>query len=223
MGILIALIIFAAWTSHLYYSLAFVTVDFSSPLLYLHIFLQTYLFTGLFITAHDAIHGTVSSSAKLNKYIINTASFLFAGLSPSKLIKNHHLHHSFPGSDKDPDYSSSPNFFVWWFSFLKKYTSWSQLIIMAVSFNILKFFFAEINLWLLWIIPSVLSTFQLFYFGTYRPHKTPHTDSMQPHNARSQNKNHLWGMLSCYFFGYHYEHHQYPHTPWWKLYSKKTN
>jgi beta-carotene ketolase (CrtW type) len=28
-------------------------------------------------------------------------------------------------------------------------------------------------------------------------------------------------MLSCYFFGYHYEHHESPQTPWWKLYQIK--
>ncbi|RZL43682.1 MAG: fatty acid desaturase, partial [Pedobacter sp.] len=28
--------------------------------------------------------------------------------------------------------------------------------------------------------------------------------------------------ITCYFFGYHLEHHQKPATPWWQLYKSKT-
>jgi beta-carotene ketolase (CrtW type) len=35
--------------------------------------------------------------------------------------------------------------------------------------------------------------------------------------SRSQRKNHVWAFISCYFFGYHYEHHAQPYLPWWKL------
>jgi beta-carotene ketolase (CrtW type) len=27
--------------------------------------------------------------------------------------------------------------------------------------------------------------------------------------------------LSCYFFGYHFEHHDSPGTPWWRLWRVK--
>jgi beta-carotene/zeaxanthin 4-ketolase len=99
-------------------------------------------------------------------------------------------------------------------------TVW-QVLIMAVLFNIGLIWFNEPRLFLLWILPSVLSTFQLFYFGTYLPHRLPHSDTMTPHMARSQPRNHLVAMLTCYFFGYHYEHHASPRTPWWKLYRIK--
>ncbi|MFY8132892.1 MAG: hypothetical protein ACOVOL_06615, partial [Bacteroidia bacterium] len=36
------------------------------PLIILFIFLQTHLYTGLFITAHDAMHGTVSLNKRWN-------------------------------------------------------------------------------------------------------------------------------------------------------------
>ncbi|MFW6276162.1 MAG: fatty acid desaturase, partial [Bacteroidota bacterium] len=71
-------------------------------------------------------------------------------------------------------------------------------------------------------LPALLSTLQLFYFGTYLPHRKPHTHDMGRHRARTQSKNHLWAMLSCYFFGYHTEHHESPGTPWWQLYTKKS-
>jgi beta-carotene/zeaxanthin 4-ketolase len=224
MGILIALTIILLWSLHLVYSLFFFDLEFTSPFTYLHMLLQTYFFTGLFITAHDAMHGNISQKPWVNKLFGAAASSLFACLSYKRLLKNHYSHHKYPGTDLDPDYSPrSQNFFLWWFSFMKKYSTVTQFICMAVLYNILKFFVPEVNLILLWILPAILSTFQLFYFGTYNPHKTPHTHEMVPHNARSQKKNFVWGLLSCYFFGFHFEHHESPRTPWWKLYDLKNN
>lgn len=197
-------------------------VNFSSPIFYIHIFIQAYLYTGLFITGHDAMHGTVSKNKKFNKVIGTIATFLFAGLSYNRLIKNHFMHHKHPGKESDPDfYTKSQNFFVWWGMFMIRYTTITQLIIMAVAFNILKIWFNDLTLIMFWIIPAFLGTLQLFFFGTYLPHRYPHTETMLPHNARTQKKNHLWAMLSCYFFGYHHEHHESPGTPWWQLYKMK--
>lgn len=222
MGIFFAITILSLWAFHLYYSLTFVDTAFSNPFLYLHLLLQGYLYTGLFITGHDAMHRTVSKNRFVNDWIGRISTFLFAGLSYKRLIKNHFLHHKHPGEEKDPDfYFNSQNFFVWWGVFLKRYTTITQLIIMAIAFNVLKIWFDQTSIILFWIIPAFIGTFQLFFFGTYLPHKRPHTEEMEPHNARSQKKNHLWAMLSCYFFGYHHEHHDAPSTPWWKLYKLK--
>jgi beta-carotene ketolase (CrtW type) len=81
--------------------------------------------------------------------------------------------------------------------------------------------FPGLTLLVYWIIPAFLATFQLFYFGTFVPHRKPHTAQMGKHRARTLRKNHLWAMLSCYFFGYHYEHHACPGKPWWQLYRVK--
>lgn len=223
MGILIAVSIILIWASHLFYSLSNFTVDFLSPLFYLHVFLQGYLYTGLFITAHDAMHGTVSRNKFINDLIGRTSSFLFAAMSYKKLSENHHLHHKYPGTEKDPDFCiKSQNFFIWWINFLFRYSTFLQIVLMGLIFNILKIWFEEINIWFFLIIPSFLGSLQLFYFGTYLPHRFPHIDEMKPHNARTLKKNHLIAMLSCYFFGYHFEHHDNPGIPWWKLYETKS-
>lgn len=222
MGILYAGTIIILWVSHLIYCLINVQTDFSSPLFYFHILVQTYIFTGLFITAHDSMHGTVSNNKTINSIFGWTATFLFAGLSYRKLLLNHKLHHNFPGTEEDPDFSvQSQNVFVWWMIFLFRYVSILQLIVMAAAFNILKLLADDLSVISFWVVPAILSTFQLFYFGTYKPHMRPHVKEMKPHNARTLNKNHLWAMLSCYFFGYHHEHHESPQTPWWKMYKLK--
>lgn len=222
MGIAIAVKIIALWGAHLYYILNYAAVDFSSPLFYFHILLQSYLYTGLFITGHDAMHGTVSKSKNVNTFFGYISSFLFAGLSYKMLLKNHWKHHRHPGEEGDPDFNmKSQNFWLWYFSFMKHYATIPQIIIMAVLFNLLKLKFPEISIWFFWVIPAFLGSLQLFYFGTYKPHMKPHTIEMEPHKARSLKLNHLWAMLSCYFFGYHYEHHESPRTPWWQLYKLK--
>jgi len=223
MGLIIALLIIFLWATHLLYSLLFVEPQLHNPALYIHIAIQGYLYTGLFITGHDAMHRSVSPNKTINYAIGWISSLLFAGMSYKMLKKNHFKHHRFPATKDDPDfYTGKQSFWVWWSVFMYRYLTIFQIIIMAVVFNVLLLWFSEKAIISFWVIPAFLGTFQLFYFGTYRPHKYPHTSSMHPYHARTQKKNHVFAMLSCYFFGYHYEHHQYPRTPWWKLYQTKS-
>lgn len=223
-GLVIAITVISVWLSHLLYCLYFIFPFENILVTILHVLIQAYLFTGLFITAHDAMHGTVSRNKTINKLIGIISCFLFAGLSYKRLIHSHALHHKHPtDTEKDPDFHHSNNYYLWFFSFMVRYTTISQIVIMAITFNLLKIWFLESSILVFWVIPSLLGTVQLFTFGTYFPHKKPHTAAMQPHFARSLRKNHIVAMITCYFFGYHAEHHQYPHIPWWKLYSVKTN
>lgn len=222
MGILIGTAIIFVWLGHLLYLLLSAEINYQSPMLYIHILLQTFLYTGLFITAHDSMHGSVARNRKVNNFIGHLATTFYAFLSYRTLSKKHYLHHRFPATEEDPDFSPrSNNFFVWWFIFMKNYITWWQILFMAITFNVLLIWFSEARLILFWVLPAILSTFQLFFFGTYLPHRRPFSEKMQPHFSRSQPKNHLAAMLSCYFFGYHWEHHESPTTPWWKLYKMK--
>ncbi|MHC1736383.1 MAG: fatty acid desaturase [Ignavibacteriaceae bacterium] len=224
MGIFIASTIIILWGAHLYYALTSVVPDPSNPYLYIHVIIQGFLFTGLFITGHDAMHNTVAKNRNVNKFFGYLTCFLFAGLSFKRLLKNHRLHHRYPATERDPDYSpGSQNIFRWMSLFMYHYVTVTQLIIMAVTFNLLKLFSNDISLIVFWVIPAFLGTFQLFFFGTYGPHKLPHTESMLPHKARSQKKNDFIAFISCYYFGYHYEHHESPGTPWWRLPVFKKN
>lgn len=197
-----------------------VTWDFSwaNPLTYVAILFQMHLYTGLFITAHDAMHGVVTSNKKLNHLTGWIAALLFSFNFYWKLFPKHHEHHRFVATDQDPDYHASEQFFPWYLSFIRQYVNIWQILLMAVTFNILKLFLPTDNLIIFWMLPAVLSTLQLFYFGTYLPHKG---ESDNKHHSHSQSKNHLWAFLSCYFFGYHYEHHDSPGTPWWRLWRVK--
>lgn len=221
-GVLVALAVLGAWAGHLTWVLSSVHPEWYSPATYLHIALQAWLYTGLFITGHDAMHGTVSRRRWLNDGIGAAACFLFAGLSYRRLVVNHRAHHADPTGPGDPDFSTrSQAFLTWLFTFMVRYTTLPQLVVMALQFNLLHHALGVPlpSLFAFWVAPSLLGTLQLFYFGTYLPHRRPSTPDMAPHHARSLPLNHLWALLSCFFFGYHWEHHEAPATPWWRLWQ----
>lgn len=215
-GLLAAFVVLLLWFVSLTFLLHF-SIDFRNPLVYLLVLIQMHLYTGVFITAHDAIHGVVApKNKKLNYAIGFLSASLFAFNSYKMLSTKHHLHHRHAATPDDPDYHDGhPHFFLWFFAFAKEYISLLQILFMAITYNVLKLWFPWENLVVFWMVPAVLSTFQLFYFGTYLPHRGEHHNP--PLNARSQSLNHLKAFLSCYFFGYHLEHHAYPYLPWWQL------
>jgi beta-carotene ketolase (CrtW type) len=217
-GVFIAGLIICSWFLMLTYLLR-LPVEFTNPFIYLFILIQTHLYTGLFITAHDAMHGVVAYNKRLNKTIGFLAATLFAYNYYPKLFSKHHQHHRFVGSDQDPDYHHG-TFIPWYVNFLKQYITWYQVVLMAITYNLLILVFPKENVILFWIIPSLLSTIQLFYFGTYLPHRGEH-EVNNKHNSTSFQKNHFLAFITCYFFGYHYEHHDSPSTPWWQLYKQK--
>ena len=214
-GILWALLIIGCWFLNLYIGIT-LELSFSNPWVYVLILLQTHLYTGLFITSHDSIHGVVSTQyPKINDALGKFCTILFAFNQYRKLKTKHHMHHNHVNTENDPDVHQG-NFFIWWFKFMWQYVTWQQVLAMAITYNMLKLWFPMWNLILMWELPAILSTLQLFYFGTYLPHRGTHEEG-NVQQSRSQSKNHVWAFISCYFFGYHYEHHAYPYLPWWKL------
>jgi beta-carotene/zeaxanthin 4-ketolase len=218
-GVLIALAVLGAWSGHLLWLLVGAELSPSSPWTYLHIAAQAWLSTGLFITGHDAMHRAVSPRRWVNELVGTVSCFLFAGLSYRRLVVNHRAHHAHPTGAEDPDFSTLTQAFWSWFAiFMVRYTTWSQLLVMATKFNLLLLLgVGQWRILAVWVAPALLGTVQLFYFGTFLPHRRPHTPEMAPHHARSLPRNHPWALLSCYFFGYHWEHHESPSTPWWRL------
>ncbi len=224
MGVFIAVLIILSWGSHLAWMFHHVALSPTNGWMYLHILIQAWLYTGLFITGHDAMHGGVSKNKVVNNTLGTIATFLFAAMSYKRLRKNHGLHHKAPATASDPDfYVKSQSFWRWWGIFMWRYMTIFQIIIMAVVYNLFIHIlgFGEVKTLVYWALPAILGTLQLFYFGVYWPHRLPHEPHMMPHRARTQKKNHLWAMISCYFFGYHFEHHQDQNIQWWKLHTTK--
>ena len=219
LGVGVGLLIMGLWTALLAFNLT-TPISWASPLTWALFLLQTHLYTGLFITSHDAMHGLVGPNRTINRMVGTACSWLFAFNWFPRLLAAHKLHHRHAGTENDPDYHKG-SFWPWYWSFLTQYLSLWQFLAMAITFNIAKLVIPAENLILFWMAPAILSTFQLFYFGTYQPHKGEFEDE-DPHKARSQAPNHLYAFITCYFFGYHHEHHAQPWQPWYKLPATRT-
>ncbi len=188
----------------------------------LFILLRTFLSTGLFITAHDAMHGLVAPAhPRLNDTIGALCTRAYAWFSFRALRRAHHRHHDTPARAGDPDWHDGTHsgFLPWLLAFGRRYLHWSQVVVIAVTHNIVVRVFGapEPQMWVFVWLPPVLSAVQLFAFGTFLPHREPAGGHTNPHAAQSSGMPPWLSFLTCYHFGYHLTHHTFPWVPWWRL------
>lgn len=186
------------------------------------VLLQTFLHTGLFIVAHDAMHGSVAPGwPRVNRGIGRLTLFLYALFPLEGLQRAHVVHHRAPGTADDPDHTGGQplGYVRWYLRFMTQYLRWYQVAGLAAIFNILDHLVGVPTsvLIVFWVAPSLLSTFQLFTFGTYLPHR-PRPGGHRDRHATVSNDWPEWlSFVTCYHFGYHWEHHEHPAVPWWRL------
>jgi len=181
-----------------------------------------FVYTGLFITAHDSMHQSlVPRNPRLNDRLGALCVGIFALFSYQKLLKNHRLHHQHPVSQRDPDFSASRLGWVGWFwAFFSHYVTPLQFIALSLISQALHSWggVSWERLIAFQILPPVLATFQLFHFGTYLPHRRRETSPYPDHHHARTNDYPVWlSFLTCYHFGYHHEHHLEPSVPWYRL------
>lgn len=221
-GLLIACCIFSLWAISLGILLRVAIDRLPVWVIPLAMLWQMFLYTGLFITAHDAMHGAVyPKHPKLNHFIGALSVLCYGAFSYRELLSNHWLHHHFPASDRDPDFHDGEhqNIFLWYFRFMRKYWGWKQFFALSAVFQFAHCLLgiSQFNLALFWVIPPILSSVQLFYFGTFLTHREPKTGYTNSHRAETLSLPKFWSFVTCYHFGYHQEHHAYPHVAWWQL------
>ena len=133
-----------------------------------------HLYTGLFITAHDSIHGTVCTNQFINHLIGRFCLLVFAGFNYDSIKEDHWRHHSHAGLiEGDPDFhKGDPSFAGWLFSFMTHYMSLWQVSRLLTLVSICYYNGAPIqNLALFMAVAAITSALILFYYGTYIPHK----------------------------------------------------
>jgi beta-carotene/zeaxanthin 4-ketolase len=226
-GLIIGFSLIGGWLLHLNWLLSW-NLDSVSPLFLVGaVLLQTLLNTGLFITAHDAIHGLVHpTNLAVNNSIGAFCAIAYAALPYDKLSQNHYLHHRHPRTAEDPDVHFSAqaqhtaSFLSWYRIFISQYWSIKQFVQLTTGLLVVVLLFklSLPKLLLLWALPLLLSSLQLFYFGTYRPHHGP-APSAEHSRCANESRALPWvlSLLACYHFGYHQEHHDHPNVPWWGL------
>ena len=195
------------------------------PLVPLIVAVQCWLTVGLFIVAHDAMHGSLAPGwPKLNAAIGAFILTIYAGFAWRRVRNAHMSHHDAPGTADDPDFfvDEPERFWPWFKTFFVRYFGRRSILFVCtvVTLYILVFGASVANVVLFYGLPSLLSSLQLFYFGTFRPHRHEESGFADHHNARSNEFGYLASLLSCFHFGYHHEHHTQPWVPWWGLPSQ---
>jgi beta-carotene ketolase (CrtW type) len=173
------------------------------------------------------MHGSLAPGRpRVNAVIGAVLLALYAGFAWKRMRDAHFVHHKLSGHKGDPDFDEDhpSNFRQWYWTFFKRYFGWQSLLYVHTVVGIYLFVFGIgfMQIFVLYGAPALLSSLQLFYFGTYRPH---HHDARAPfadrHNARSNDFGTLASLATCFHFGYHLEHHRAPQVPWWALPAAK--
>ena len=224
-GLALAALILLLWFASLGGVLALDLSTLAPPIGLAAVLLRTLLHTGLFIVAHDAMHGLLLPRwPRANHQLGALALALYGALGYGRCRRNHALHHQRPASASDPDFHRDPGdgALRWYVDFMGGYLSPLQMALLLAGWGALA-----TGLWLTQAIPwqeaglrvligctlpLLLSSVQLFVVGTYLPHRRHGTDG--PISLAWPS----WlSLLACYHFGYHREHHEQPGLAWFEL------
>lgn len=226
-GLLLAIIILSLWVISLIGLLSVPFPTISLGWIILAVLGRTLLQTGLFVITHDAMHiNLIPNSKWLNDIIGTVAISLYACLPYQHCCINHRKHHQHPAQIGDPDFHNGIHTHpvLWYLMFLQSYLSIRSIILLLLNGCLLfwglscLFQISVMHLLLFWGLPLILSSIQLFFFGTYLPHRQEFASSSTADSKQTNLLSVLWSLLSCYHFGfYHWEHHQFPKTPWYRL------
>jgi len=227
-GLGLAVAIIGMWVALHVYAVFFLRLSWSTAWSVLPLAaLETWLGAGMFIVAHDAMHGSLAPRVPaLNLWVGRLTLGLYAFFPYAKVTAKHHAHHRHSGREGDPDFHvERPRaFWPWYLRFFRQYFGWTQLgaIVTVVLIYVLVIHAKVVNILLFWALPSLASSVQLFTFGTWLPHRHQADGQKEGgfcdrHNARSLEYRWLWSLAACFHFGYHIDHHRSPQSPWWAL------
>ena len=226
-GLLLAALIAGGWLGlHAYAMFVFELTWASLPMAIAMAVLQCWLSVGVFIVCHDAMHGSLAPGRpRLTSAIGGVLLFLYAGFAWSRMRASHFDHHRHAGTHGDPDFDAEnpAHFWRWYATFFRRYFGWPSILyvfgVVAIYWLVAGVPMAQIVL--LYGVPAIASSLQLFYFGTYRPHRQEEAAFPDRHNARSNDHPAWLSLATCFHFGYHLEHHRHPDVPWWRLPAKR--
>jgi len=231
-GLQLGALIGVSWLTTLILGLRVELTQFHPLLITGWILWRSFLHTGLFILAHDAMHNSLAPrQTQMNHSIGRVCLWLYAGLNYDACRANHRRHHLMPESEADPDFCPVNNhsLLAWLVRFLRNYLNPAQVTRLALVLVALWLSTpasqnnAFVAISVTYLIPLLISTGQLFFVGTYLPHRKDHTQQGNEVSTRSLNLHPLISLLACYHFGYHREHHNHPKAPWFRLPELRTS
>ena len=231
-GLRLAGLILLLWWGSLLTVLLAPAAALGVPLLILVVLVRAQLQTGVFIVAHDAMHGLLLPGRPAWNHRLGALALgLYGALGYGRSRRNHLLHHRRQASASDPDFHPDPGAgpLRWYLRFMGGYLhplqmtlllgGWGGLAAGIVVIQAAPWQQALLRVLLACTLPLLLSSAQLFIVGTYLPHR-----GQRRSQALAGDKQPIslhwprWlSLLACYHFGYHREHHEQPGLPWFQL------
>lgn len=130
-GLVLAACVITTWAVILVGCIFFWSWRFqTTPVVAAIVLVQAWLSTGLFIVAHDCMHGSlIPRQARLNTLIGTLCLSLYAALSYHALRPKHYAHHAHPGTEADPDFHPSEprRMLPWFIRFFRGYYTHAQI------------------------------------------------------------------------------------------------
>lgn len=239
-GIFLSALILAGWVISLLLLLSVEPASLSVHCIIIAVLIRTFLHTGLFVIGHDAMHqNLLPNHRQINHWMGAIAVGLYASISYSKCCVNHQRHHCYPGQIHDPDFHNGTHThpLCWYLKFIREYIAVSSILRLLSGWGLLLWGMSRFvpivwsSVFLFVLLPFVLSSVQLFVFGTYLPHRDEQKHRSpellrlgdRPDCSLSCSPQRLWGrwlwsLFTCYHFGYyHPAHHRFPRIPWYQL------
>jgi len=231
-GLRLAGLILLGWLVSLAAVLLLAPQEQAWPLVVALVLLRTVLHTGLFIVAHDAMHGLLlPQQPRWNHRLGAVALALYGALGYGRCLRNHQLHHRQPATNVDPDFPGDrgSGALGWYVHFMGGYlrpgqmglllSGWALLLAALSLLLEVDWRLALVRVLLGCTLPLLLSSLQLFVVGTYLPHRGQRRQPLQAAAAGPISL--AWpqwlSLLACYHFGYHREHHEQPGLAWFEL------
>ena len=221
LGLTLAVLVVVAWAAAHIHAVFFQAAEPGWAMI-ASVAVLCWLNVGLFIVAHDCMHGSLAPGRPAVNGLVGTLCVAFyAAFSYAKLYRKHHEHHLHAGTEKDPDFNHRDpvRFVPWYLAFFREYFSLREFAILTAILVVYIWVIGATipNVLIFWALPAILSSLQLFYFGTYLPHRVTSQPFSDEHRARSNEYSWIVSLLTCFHFGYHHEHHTHPDVPWWAL------
>ena len=228
-GLLFTAVLFSSWGISLVELLRTGPDQLSWWGLVAAVLLRSQLQTGLFIIGHDAMHGVLwPEQPRRNQVLGALALGVYAALPYAICRRKHQRHHSDTATAHDPDFPADgrADLWSWYRQFMAGYLSWPQMGLLLGGWLLLGLLFQPVNTeaWisvlLFCTLPLLISSWQLFVFGTYLPHRAQRWPIQEAEPSSLELPSWL-SLLACYHFSYHREHHQNPGLRWFELPSAR--
>jgi len=224
-GLLLAALILLGWLITLVSLLSVDLARLPALVIVIAVAGRALLQTGLFIVGHDAMHRVLlPERVRWNDRLGALVLALYAALPYRDCRRNHQYHHRFQATAKDPDFHGDPRSGAlgWYLHFMGGYLTAWQMARLLGSWALLALVACQLsatgwlNVLLFCTLPLLLSSLQLFVFGTYLPHRGQRAPFYRP-KSDSLDLPPWLSLLACFHFGYHREHHDSPVLSWFQL------